>query len=263
MKPRTAPLKIDADFLQGSWAVSSLEVDGESMPPDMLAEARVEIKGRRFRSFGMGAAYEGIVKLDPDARPKAFGLAFTKGPEKGNTNLGIYELDGDGWRLCLATRGDARPKKFATKADTGHALQTLRRTAPAAKTKAARTAALPVSKSPTELEGEWSLVSGFLNGKPMDDVTVQYGLRSFHGNRTTLKFGPQTYIDAVFTLDPSQTPRAIDYSHTKGMYAGKTQLGIYECDGKTLKLSSSPPDRPRPTDFAERGDHTVTIFRKR
>ncbi|HEV2445570.1 MAG TPA: TIGR03067 domain-containing protein [Candidatus Sulfopaludibacter sp.] len=263
MKPRTAPVKTDADFLQGSWAVSSLEVDGESMSPDMLAEARVEIQGNRFRSVGMGAVFDGIVTLDPDARPKAFDLAFTKGPEKGNTNLGIYELDGDGWRLCLATRGDARPKKFAAKANTGHALETLRRGAAATKAKAARIAAPAAAKSLTELEGEWSLVSGFLNGKPMDEVTVQYGLRSFQGNRTVLKFGPQTYIDALFTLDPSQSPHAIDYSHTGGMYAGKTQLGIYECDGKTLKLSSSPPGRPRPTGFAERGDHTVTVFRKR
>jgi uncharacterized protein (TIGR03067 family) len=97
----------------------------------------------------------------------------------------------------------------------------------------------------------------------MDEVMVKYGVRTFRGNRTKLKFGPQTYIDAIFTLDPSPLPRAIDYTHIKGMYAGKTQLGIYECDGQTLKLSTALPGQPRPADFEERGANTVTVFKKR
>ncbi len=105
------------------------------------------------------------------------------------------------------------------------------------------------------------MVSGFLDGKPMDALAVQYGVRTFRGNQTKLKFGPQTYITATFTLDPSQTPHSIDYSHTQGMFAGKTQLGIYECDGNMLKLSSAPTGQPRPTDFEERAPHTVTVFR--
>jgi len=254
------PSKSDLDLLQGSWSVAALEMDGAGMPPDMLAEGRIEVKGARFRSLNMGAVYEGDIVVDSDARPKTFDLTFTKGPEKGNTNRGIYEIEEGGWRLCLATRGDARPKKFATKPGTGHALQTLRRAAPA---KPAKAPARAASKSATELEGEWSLVSGYMSGKPMDDVMIQYGVRSFAGNRTTLKFGPQTYIDALFTLDASQTPHAIDFAHTKGMYAGKDQLGIYESDGKTLKLSTAPPGQPRPADFEMRGANTVSIFRKR
>ena len=259
MQPRQA--RSDLDFLQGTWSIRSLEVDGQSAPADTLAQARIEIKGSRFRSLGMGDAYEGTLTLDSSARPKTFDLVFSKGPERGNTNLGIYEIEGDRWKLCLATRGDARPRKFATRADTGHALETLQRGA--AKPKSAKTATPAISKTPTGLEGAWSLVSGFLNGKPMDAIMVQYGVRTFQGNRTVLKFGPQTYIDAIFTLDPAQSPRAIDYAHTNGMYAGKTQLGIYECDGTTLKLSTAPPGSPRPSDFGEGGANTVTVFRKR
>src|SRR5271157_2837607 len=211
--------KTDLDLLQGSWSVVSLEVDGQSLPQSMLADSRIELKGGRFRSLNMGAVYEGILKLDPTATPKTFDLAFTKGPEKGNTNLGIYEIEGGQWRLCLATRGDARPKKFATRPNTGHALQILQRGAAKA-AKAAAEPAPPASKSPTELEGEWSMVSGFMDGKPMDPMAVKFGVRSFHGNQTKLKFGPQTYITATFTLDPSKTPRSIDYVHTQGMFAG-------------------------------------------
>ena len=42
-------------------------------------------------------------------------------------NRGIYTLDGDTWTICLATRGDARPRSFATRPDTGYALETLER----------------------------------------------------------------------------------------------------------------------------------------
>jgi uncharacterized protein (TIGR03067 family) len=260
MKPDTA--RTDAERLQGTWSVVSLEMDGQSLPEAMLADGRIEVEGDRFRSLNMGAVYEGTMSLDPAARPRTFDLVFTQGPEKGNTNRGIYEIKGDQWKLCLATRGDARPTAFATRPATGHALQVLRRadSATSAQPKMRDAAAAP--EAPTELEGEWRLVSGFLNGKPMDDMMVRYGVRSFRGNRTTLKFGPQTYIDAIFTLDASQTPGAIDYSHTKGMYAGKSQLGIYEYDGKTLKLASSPPGQPRPTDFEERGANTISIFKR-
>lgn len=64
-------------------------------------------------------------------------------------------------------------------------------------------------------------------------------------------------------LPHRRPPRAIDYVHTKGMYGAKTQFGIYECDGATLTLSTAPPGEPRPTDFAERGAQTATMFRKR
>lgn len=246
----------DLDRLQGVWHVASLEIDGQSMAPSMLAGTRIEIQGGRFRSLNMGAIYEGTLTLDPSAAPKSFDLVFTSGPEKGNTNRGIYEFAEGQWRLCLATRGDTRPTEFATRPDSGHSLQTLHRGAVETPVES-----IPApSDTPTELEGEWSMVSGFLDGKPMDPRAVEYGVRSFHGNRTTLKFGPQTYIAATFTLHPGQSPRAIDYLHTAAMLAGKTQLGIYECNGHTLKLSSAPPGRPRPVDFQEKGDHTVTTF---
>lgn len=260
---RTKP-QPDLDFLQGSWSIVSLEVDGHSVSQDMVSDGRIEVKGSRFRSLDMGAVYEGEIELDPAASPKSFDLVFTKGPEKGNRNLGIYEIEDDGWRMCLATRGDARPREFATKSHTGHALQRLRRGAPAARRrKASKSCAPAPSKSPTELEGEWKLESGYMNGKPMDSVMIQWGVRTFEGNATLLKFGPQTYVDALFSLDGSQTPPAIDYSHRKGMYAGKTQLGIYQCDGAILSLSTAPPGQPRPKDFAESGSNTVSRFRKK
>ena len=74
-----------------------------------------------------GREYEGTVVVHQTTVPKSFELQFEEGPEKGNTNFGIYELDGDTWKICLATRGSVRPTEFAAPPGTGIALETLRR----------------------------------------------------------------------------------------------------------------------------------------
>jgi uncharacterized protein (TIGR03067 family) len=278
MKPRfsVSKPKPDSDLLQGTWSVAALEMDGQKSPDAMLAGAHIVLKGDRFQSLGMGAVYEGKLVLDPAASPKTFDLKFTKGPEKGNTSFGIYELTGEEWKICMTTRVGAtasdRPRKFATKPGTGVVLEILKRgkAQPAPKRSNAKRPRGTSSKGAgaltgeaTELEGEWSLVSGSLDDKAMDAMTVSYGVRSFQGDHTTLKFGPQTMIDATFSLDPSKSPCEIDYAHSKGMFAGKQQLGIYECDGKTLNLCASTPGTPRPKDFKPGAGRNVTTFRKR
>src|SRR5215831_11770869 len=117
----------DLDRLQGSWTITAMEVDGQEMTAEMLAETRVTIKSNRFTSIGMGAAYEGILKLNVKTSPRQFDLKFDAGPEKGNTNLGIYELNGDTWRICLATRGRVRPPNFVSTPGSGFAVETLTR----------------------------------------------------------------------------------------------------------------------------------------
>src|SRR5205807_3712979 len=134
---------------------------------------------------GMGETYEGALTLDEAARPKTFDLKFTAGPEKGNINRGIYELDANDWKICLATRGGARPSECATRAGTGHALEVLRRgeVKPAATAEPAVTAGTGPA---TELEGEWSMVLGFMDGHAMDKSMVKYGKRVTRGNLTSV-----------------------------------------------------------------------------
>lgn len=243
--------------LEGTWHVVALEVDGQQMPAGMLSAARIVVKGDRFQSLGMGAIYEGDMKLDASANPKTFDLTFTAGPEIGNKALGIYEVEGDDWKLCLTTRGGPRPTRFATEPGTGHAFETLKRgKKAAASVEVAPAAQTPVGTGPvTELEGEWSMISGVLDGDPIDKSMLKYGRRVTRGNQTTVKFGPQVYMQGTFTLDATKSPQEIDFFHTHGTNNGKTQLGIYECDGKTFRLSSATPGQARPTDFTtKKGD---------
>lgn len=59
---------------------------------------------------------------------------------QGTWNVTSFEADGrkmpagtfdNSWTICLATRGNRRPKTFATKAGTGLALETLEPGGPA------------------------------------------------------------------------------------------------------------------------------------
>jgi len=100
--------------LQGQWNVTSLEVDGASVSPGAFAGARIVIEGDRFTSLGMGSAYSGTMSLSADASPKAFSMKFTDGPEAGNTNRGIYELDGDDLKLLQGRPEQPRPTEIKT-----------------------------------------------------------------------------------------------------------------------------------------------------
>jgi uncharacterized protein (TIGR03067 family) len=115
------------EALQGVWNIVSLEIDGRTLPAPAIGGAKIVIQGDHFTSIGMGTPYEGTIALDPTAIPKTFDLNFVTGPETGNTNLGIYELDGDVWRICLATRGTTRPTKFVAEPGTGVAVEVLER----------------------------------------------------------------------------------------------------------------------------------------
>jgi uncharacterized protein (TIGR03067 family) len=124
----------DLKKLQGTWLITALELDGNKMGAGMLGESKIIVKGDRFTTISMGATYEGNIRVDEKKKPKVFDLKFTAGPEKGNTSFGIYELDGDTWKICLTITGKARPKKFATSPGSGTALEILERSA-AAKSK--------------------------------------------------------------------------------------------------------------------------------
>ncbi len=123
-------VKEDLAKLQGTWSFETLEVEGEKVPDALRVGAKLDIKEDRFVTTPSpsGSAYKGILRLDTTKNPKTIDMEFTEGPEKGKTSLGIYELDGDMWKICLGRAGRNRPKEFVSKPGSGHALETLKRT---------------------------------------------------------------------------------------------------------------------------------------
>jgi len=274
MSPRK---QTDLDKLQGTWRVTALEIDGRA-ELGSLAAATITVRGSEFTTRGMGDAYSGTIELVTGKTPKAFDLAFTSGPPQGMRNRGIYTLDGDTWTICIATRGDARPKRFATRADSGLALEVLERdtgaprassSAEPAKRPASQAApavaTTPSSGAPTEIEGEWPMVSAVIDGKPLAAEMVKWCTRITRGNVTQILAGPQSMLDAEFTLDATRTPRHIDYVNRSGKSKGKRQAGIYELAGDTLRICTGPPGGVRPRDFASvKGDgRSYTVWRRR
>ena len=256
------------DVLEGSWTITSLVLDGQSLPAPMLEGARIVIKGDRFVSTGMGAEYAGVLVPDASRRPHRLDMKFDTGPEKGNTNLCIYELDGDTLKLCIATRGRVRPASFDSPPGSGFAFETLvRGTAPAAATStpARSKAAAPASagrEPATEFEGEWRMVSGVMGGQAMDDDTVKWVKRVTHGRQTTVYAGPQVMMAFEFDYDASKSPKTIDYTHTAGTNQGKRQLGVYELEGRRLTVLMAAPGAPRPKrlDAAPGKGETLTVW---
>jgi len=252
-------MPIDLDKLQGTWSVTSLEADGEKMPASTFNGATIVLKGKRFTSTGMGATYKGTVEIDETRKPKSFDLLFSAGPEKGNRNPGIYKLDADKWTICLATRGDQRPRKFATSTGSGYALETLKRGDVAGKSTKKRIAPTTAKQlgsaapgPPTELEGEWAMVSAIMNGVPMPLAMVKWARRITRGNVTTVVAGPQVFLKASFTLSSLKNQSVIDYLNLEGASKGKSQAGIFEMSGDELRICMSAPGKPRPADFSSR-----------
>jgi len=245
-----------------------MEIDGQTMEG---GSAQVVVKGERFATTSMGAAYEGVVEVDGSTEPKQFNLVFSAGPEKGNTNLGIYELDRDTWRICLNTTGGERPVRFATAPGSGLALETLargpvraRKTAPAAAETAPPSTggAAPEGDPAPELAGEWSMASCVLNGGPLEAEFLSYGRRTATATEVTVKMGPQTMLQAAYRVDRSTTPHQMNYLLAHGPHKGKTQHGIYRLVAGTLETCFAPPGAARPADFSSTaGDgRTLTVW---
>ncbi|MFL5328272.1 MAG: TIGR03067 domain-containing protein [Gemmataceae bacterium] len=107
-------------------------------------------------------------------------------------------------------------------------------------------------KEMAQLEGQWSMVSGLADGQPMPEPMVKTMRRVAKDGVTTVTQNDQIYMKAKFTIDADKKPKTIDYQVSDGPTKGKTQLGIYEIEGDTVKFCFARPDQARPTDFTSK-----------
>ena len=100
-----------------------------------------------------------------------------------------------------------------------------------------------------KLHGEWTMVSGKADGSPLPDFIVSRAKRVCDGDTITVTAGEQLIMKARVKIDPTQKPKTINFEIIDGPTKGKTQLGIYEVDGNTLKSCFAAPSEPRPAKF--------------
>jgi len=124
--PQDPASKKDLDGLQGSWKLVSSMRDGKALPKDKVKKTTIVIKDDTF-VFPDSAEYatskEGTIKLDATTKPKQMDATSTD----KEVMLGIYELDGDRYKVCFAPTGKPRPSEFASKPGSGNLLQVWKR----------------------------------------------------------------------------------------------------------------------------------------
>jgi uncharacterized protein (TIGR03067 family) len=114
----------DLQAFKGTWRLSSKEEDGKKFSEEEIKDVIATNDGAGNVSVRRGGKVfnEGTVKLDPTQKPKAIDVTFIGGERKGQMILGIYEIDADAFRVCVARPGDERPADFSAKSGSGRTL---------------------------------------------------------------------------------------------------------------------------------------------
>jgi uncharacterized protein (TIGR03067 family) len=115
------------------------------------------------------------------------------------------------------------------------------------------------------LQGTWKVVSLVNDGKEVPADKIRGARLTFEGDRYTLKGGEEGFR-GTFKLDASQKPRRIDTTFLAEDDREKGKAwGIYELDGKRLRITWSQESGNRPREFAskpESGTRSMVLERE-
>ena len=117
--------------MAGTWRPVSAENNGNMSPEGDLKELRWirDEAGKWALQRSDKTVLEWTVRrIDATKKPKTIDIEVTGGPHKGTIYQGIYELDGDTLRVCLAQPESAeRPTEFSARKGSGFALSEFKR----------------------------------------------------------------------------------------------------------------------------------------
>ena len=117
--------------LEGTWATVSIEAAGQKVTDeDKIKTRKLTTKGDKYTMKVGDETVQGTVEINPSKNPKTIDIKPDTGSNKGKTLLGIYELDGDNLKICLALPGKDRPTVFATAAENAQQLVVYKRDKP-------------------------------------------------------------------------------------------------------------------------------------
>lgn len=101
------------------------------------------------------------------------------------------------------------------------------------------------------IEGEWRAVSIEVNGNAVGaDALAKIVVENGRDGEWTLLVDGAEIAEGTSTIDPTVTPKTIDFKVSKGNDAGRETFGIYELSGKTRRICYAEPGRQRPSDFS-------------
>jgi uncharacterized protein (TIGR03067 family) len=102
----------DDKSMDGTWVMVSGVEMGKKLSEDRVKSARLILKGDTHIVEVGGERIKGTHTVDAKKKPKTIDATETEGANKGKTMLGIWETDGDLFKVSFAVPGKERPKDF-------------------------------------------------------------------------------------------------------------------------------------------------------
>ena len=103
----------------------------ERAPPKQGPTTKLVYDGNKWIiKVGDKTVATGMFKIDSTRKPKEIDIMDESGVKNDKTKLGIFELDGDTYKFCLAPEGKPRPAEFTSTAGSGHSLGVSKREKP-------------------------------------------------------------------------------------------------------------------------------------
>ena len=114
----------------------------------------------------------------------------------------------------------------------------------------------PQADDKARLVGTWTVTAAEQGGQKLPADAIAGQSLVFGKERYFLRQTGQTIEEGTYTLDASKMPKTLDLKILKGLEdVGKTQPGIYQLDGTTLKVAFARPGADkRPDRFSSSGD---------
>lgn len=113
----------------------------------------------------------------------------------------------------------------------------------------------------TAVQGTWIVSS--INGESAP-MGAQEMTLTFTGDKYEQSLGGNVNERGSIKVDASKKPMTIDLAIGEGSDAGKTQLGIFEVAGDTMKLHLDTPGAgQRPTDFTAKEGSFMVVAKKK
>jgi uncharacterized protein (TIGR03067 family) len=120
--------KKDLEKLQGEWVMDSHQYNGEKLAEETIKNYKRTVKDDHFTVvLSDKTVVEGTFTLDGSKKPKTIDITLENADLKGKKMLGIYEIDGDAYKVCLGAPDIERPTEFVSKPDSSQALTTWKR----------------------------------------------------------------------------------------------------------------------------------------
>jgi uncharacterized protein (TIGR03067 family) len=120
--------KQDLEKLQGDWGVASQVVDGKKVADDEAQTLFRTVKADAYTVFFYDKPIsKGTFTIDATAKPKTIDARPAGAAKDAPPLLGIYEIEGDTYRVCFAPAGKERPKDFNCPEGSGHTLTVWKR----------------------------------------------------------------------------------------------------------------------------------------